>query len=712
MVGMAPSVSDAYYMTGHTMSRLLTRLLVICLIGVVPCAIYGSACVEVPAGTEICDVQEARSPNPDFAGGLTLYPNAGVIGDVPPGATSGDLWLGDCDNRASDPNTDYCVRFPDNSRASLSLLATHAGRHAAGAEDPLSVESEATACPAATTVISNGVGGLACTDTTAPLLVVGDIAGVGSLTPGMHVSVDSSAALYAWAHNGTPPMIGFGYATGAISSPAEPARNGDAGGLIWNVQDGDGLYHNTGSLKATTSENWGAGTRGLALSLSATRTGTELSKHMLYAGGDADLSIPSDVLLDLSAADPNSGPYGLRLAQTTGCTNATGAGIPCWNGTDLYVGSGAAPVCIGGATCAAKDLACTNCVALTTETTGDYVASGSCTAPLSCTATGEGSTPTWALSTPLAATYGGTGVADPNEDSILVGAGTSWFQKAVPSCSTNGAALRYNTTTDTFTCNGPYSGTGTCTNQFARALNASNAPTCATVALGTDTSGNYAAGDDVAGKATSGDSATSFFGSGTLETTVGGTGLGTYAQGDLLYASAANTLSALSKDATATRYLSNTGTTNNPAWAQVALATGVSGALPLANLADDATANKCLVSGAAGDPSYHTCELLTANNHAERSGTTPTLDVCGTSPSVVGVDEVFALTVGTSGGGVTACSVLFANAFSHAPVCICNDVTDYTAFPHVTARSTTVIDISFATDAAGDTVECICMAYS
>jgi len=64
----------------------------------------------------------------------------------------------------------------------------------------------------------------------------------------------------------------------------------------------------------------------------------------------------------------------------------------------------------------------------------------------------------------------------------------------------------------------------------------------------------------------------------------GGTGLTTVAQGDLLYGSAADTLAALAKNTTATRYLSNTGSSNNPAWAQVALATGVSGNLPVGNL--------------------------------------------------------------------------------------------------------------------------------
>jgi hypothetical protein len=71
---------------------------------------------------------------------------------------------------------------------------------------------------------------------------------------------------------------------------------------------------------------------------------------------------------------------------------------------------------------------------------------------------------------------------------------------------------------------------------------------------------------------------------GQLAVTRGGTGLGSLTQGDILYASAANTLSALAKNTTATRYLSNTGTSNNPAWAQVDLSNGVTGNLPVTNL--------------------------------------------------------------------------------------------------------------------------------
>ena len=54
-------------------------------------------------------------------------------------------------------------------------------------------------------------------------------------------------------------------------------------------------------------------------------------------------------------------------------------------------------------------------------------------------------------------------------------------------------------------------------------------------------------------------------------------------QGDLIYGSAADTLAALAKNTTATRYIANTGTSNNPAWAQITLTDGVTGILPGAN---------------------------------------------------------------------------------------------------------------------------------
>jgi len=62
------------------------------------------------------------------------------------------------------------------------------------------------------------------------------------------------------------------------------------------------------------------------------------------------------------------------------------------------------------------------------------------------------------------------------------------------------------------------------------------------------------------------------------------------ATGDILYASSATVLSRLAKSATSTQYLANTGTGNVPAWNEVALDTGVSGTLPVANGGTGATA--------------------------------------------------------------------------------------------------------------------------
>lgn len=69
----------------------------------------------------------------------------------------------------------------------------------------------------------------------------------------------------------------------------------------------------------------------------------------------------------------------------------------------------------------------------------------------------------------------------------------------------------------------------------------------------------------------------------TTRTAAGAYSTTTLAQGDIMYASATNTISALAKNTTATRYICNSGSSNNPAWAQVNLTNGVTGVLPPAN---------------------------------------------------------------------------------------------------------------------------------
>lgn len=71
---------------------------------------------------------------------------------------------------------------------------------------------------------------------------------------------------------------------------------------------------------------------------------------------------------------------------------------------------------------------------------------------------------------------------------------------------------------------------------------------------------------------------------GTLPLANGGTGLAALAQGDLLYYVSGTTLTALAKNATTSRYLSNLGASNGPSWSQVFLTNGVTGNLPVTNL--------------------------------------------------------------------------------------------------------------------------------
>ena len=110
------------------------------------------------------------------------------------------------------------------------------------------------------------------------------------------------------------------------------------------------------------------------------------------------------------------------------------------------------------------------------------------------------------------------------------------------------------------------------------------------------------------------------------------------AQGDILYATGANAPARLAKDTNATRSLTNTGTNNNPAWAQVALATGVSGTLPVANGGTGATSltdHYVLVGSGTGAVTPITPDtsgyVLTSNG----TGADPTFQVAGGSSNSI-----------------------------------------------------------------------------
>lgn len=245
--------------------------------------------------------------------------------------------------------------------------------------------------------------------------------------------------------------------------------------------------------------------------------------------------------------------------------------------------------------------------------------------------------------------------------------------------------------------------------------------------------------------------------SGLLATT-GGANIPSLVQGDMLYASAVNTLTALAKDTGTSRFIKNSGTNNNPQWAQPAasdLSNGTTGtgAVALAQQptfvagASATTAlnwqafgstssdyvgvnmtaanaslvgslwaradggllyltgltSTCLATGSGGitggTPGFCLGSNQTATIHKHvKIGTSnaPALTACGTSPTISGSDFKGVITQGT---GATGCTVTFnvPNATFSTCSVTSRSALQFTYTPSATALTITNIGLLSST---------------
>ena len=127
------------------------------------------------------------------------------------------------------------------------------------------------------------------------------------------------------------------------------------------------------------------------------------------------------------------------------------------------------------------------------------------------------------------------------------------------------------------------------------------------------------------------------------------------AQGDVLYASSTTVLSRLGKDANSTRVLTNTGTNNNPAWAQVTLTTGVTGTLPVGNGGTGASslADKAVLITQDSGTDTVAAVAMDANGELLIGGTSgPTVTTITAGSNVTITNGNGTITIAASGGGV------------------------------------------------------------
>jgi len=127
------------------------------------------------------------------------------------------------------------------------------------------------------------------------------------------------------------------------------------------------------------------------------------------------------------------------------------------------------------------------------------------------------------------------------------------------------------------------------------------------------------------------------------------------AQGDILYATSTTVLSRLGKDANDSRVLTNTGTNNNPAWAQVTLTTGVTGTLPVANGGTGATSitdKAVLISQDSGTDTVGSVALTTSGQLIIGGSSGPQAATLSAGTNVTITVGDGSISIAASGGGI------------------------------------------------------------
>jgi len=128
--------------------------------------------------------------------------------------------------------------------------------------------------------------------------------------------------------------------------------------------------------------------------------------------------------------------------------------------------------------------------------------------------------------------------------------------------------------------------------------------------------------------------------------------------GDIIYASGANTPARLAKDTNATRSLTNTGSSNIPAWAQVVLTTGVTGVLPVANGGTNASslADKAVLITQDSSTDTVAAAVMDANGELLIGGTS--------GPAVATLTEGAGMTITNGDGTITLAAATADNSIT------------------------------------------------